>query len=408
MGKITLFHDKAECCGCEACVNICPQKAIHMEEDEYGFRYPCIDESLCVECGLCQRVCGYKHVEESNVPMNTYVARTLNTDIMKSASGGVFASLAKSVIEQGGIVYGVSMEKVSEELIPMHIGVERPEELIKLQGSKYVQSVMGDTYRHVKEQLMQGRKVLFSGTPCQVAGLKAYLGNVSQENLLLIDIICHGVPSVSFFQSYIKELEKKLKGKITDFKFRDKSSGWGLVGKASFLTDKNEEKSKLIYARESSYYQFFLRGDIYRENCYSCKYASSNRTGDITLGDYWGIEHEHPDYLAANGGDFDETQGISCMIINTSKGKEYVEQVSEGLKLGTSTYEKAARENGQLRHPTEISDKRQMILDMYVSGGYQEVDAWFKRKNLMKMPYVYVLDRIPVTLKKKIRRMLKR
>ena len=408
MAKITLFHDKAECCGCEACVNICPQKAIHMEEDEYGFRYSCIDASLCVECGLCQRVCGYKQVEENNVPVSTYVACTLNTDIMKSASGGIFASLAKSMIEQGGIVYGVSMETISGELTPMHIGVEKLEDLIKLQGSKYVQSIMGDTYQQVKKLLMQGRKILFSGTPCQVAGLKTYLGDVGNENLLLVDIICHGVPSVSFFQSYVKELEKKLKGKITEFRFRDKSSGWGLVGKASYLTAKNQEKSKLIYARESSYYQLFLRGDIYRENCYSCKYASSNRPGDITLGDYWGIEHDHPDYLVANGGDFDEAQGISCMIINTSKGKEYVKQVSDGLRLGTSTFEKVARKNGQLRYPTKSSERRQMILDKYVNGGYQEVDAWFKRKNLIKMPFVFVLDRIPVAVKKKIRRMLKR
>ena len=408
MGKIILFHDKTECCGCEACVNICPQKAIHMEEDEYGFRYPSIDESLCVGCGLCQRVCGYKQVEESNVPISTYVACTLNTDIMKSASGGVFASLAKSIIEMGGIVYGVSMENINGELIPMHIGIEAELDLIKLQGSKYVQSVMGDTYNQVKKQLMRGRKVLFSGTPCQVAGLKAYVGDISKDNLLLVDIICHGVPSVSFYQGYIKELEGKLKGKVTDFKFRDKTSGWGLVGKVSYLNKKNEAKSKLIYARESSYYQLFLKGDVYRENCYSCKYASGNRQGDITLGDYWGIEHEHPEYLVANGGDFDEAQGISCMLINTSKGKAYLEQVSEGLRTGISSFEKAARKNGQLCHPTETSDRRQMILDMYVKGGYREVDTWFKRKNLAKIPFVFVLDRIPVSVKKKIRRILNR
>lgn len=407
MAKITLFRNKAECCGCEACVNACPRKAIHMTEDEHGFRYPAVDESLCVGCGLCQRACAYTKAEANNVPMNTYVAHTLNTDIMKSASGGVFASLAKSIIEQGGIVYGVSMEKVSEELIPMHIGVEKQEDLIKLQGSKYVQSIIGDAYQQVKKQIQQGRKVLFSGTPCQVAGLKAYLGDGDNDNLLLIDIICHGVPSVALFQSYIKELEKKVNGKIRDFSFRDKTSGWGLVGKVYFFDTKNQEKSKLVYARESSYYQLFLKGDIYRENCYSCKYASSSRPGDITLGDYWGIEQEHPNYLVANGGEFDETKGISCMIINTQKGKEFVERVSGGLRLGISSFERASRKNGQLCRPTEVSSRRQMILDMYLKGGYQEVDKWFMRKNLFKMPLFFVLDRMPVSIKKKIRRMLK-
>lgn len=321
MGKTTLFRDKAECCGCEACVNVCPKKAIHMQEDECGFRYPCVDEDLCVECGLCQKVCGYKYIEEHNEPMSAHVACTLSTDIMQSASGGVFACLAQNIIEQGGIVYGVSMELISDELVPMHIGVDKIEELVKLQGSKYVQSMIGDTYHQVKEQLLHGRKVLFSGTPCQVAGLKAYLGEMNKENLLLVDIICHGVPSVAFFQSYIKELEKKYKGKITSFKFRDKSSGWGLVGKATYRTAKNKEKSKLVYARESS-------------------------------------------------------------------------------------FEKVARKNGQLRYPAETGDRRQLVLDMYVKGGYQEVDAWFRRKNFVKMPFVFVVDRIPVSLKKRIRRML--
>ncbi len=408
MGKITLFHNKAECCGCEACVNACPKKAINMSEDEYGFRYPCVDESLCAECGLCQKVCGYKYIEEHNEPISAHAACTLSTDIMQSASGGVFACLAQNIIEQGGIVYGVSMELISDELVPMHIGVDKIEELVKLQGSKYVQSIMGDTYHQVKKQLLQGRKVLFSGTPCQVAGLKAYLGEADKDNLLLVDIICHGVPSVDFFQSYIRELEKRYKGKITGFKFRDKSSGWGLVGKITYRTAKNKEKSKLIYARESSYYQMFLRSDIYRENCYSCKYASSNRPGDITLGDYWGIEHEHPEYLVANGGFFDESKGVSCVIINTRKGTDYIKSIHNKVLMKTSDFEKVARKNGQLRHPAELGDRRQYILDMYVKGGYQEVDTWFRRKNFVKMPFVFVLDRIPVSLKKRIRRMLGR
>ena len=407
MSKIVLFENKEDCCGCEACVNACPKQAIQMQEDEYGFRYPVIDEEHCVECGKCQTVCAYKTVEETNAPLDTYVACTLNTDIMKSASGGIFASLATSFLEQGGVVYGVSMECMEGQPVPVHICVEKPEDIIKLQGSKYVQSLVGDCYGRIKRQLGEGKKVLFSGTPCQVAGLKEFLGRPKDENLLLVDIICHGVPSVQFFQSYIRELSKKIKGTITDFKFRDKATGWGLVGKAEYVTEKGKKKYKTIYARESSYYQFFLKGDIYRENCYKCKYASAHRPGDITLGDYWGIEKEHPEYLTANGGCYDETKGVSCVIVNTAKGKNYMDSLPDTMLRKESTYEKAAKQNGQLRHPTQQSPRRELLLKMYANDGYKAVDAWFVKKNRMKLAIAFVVDRMPVSLKKKMRRMLK-
>ncbi|MBQ9768216.1 MAG: Coenzyme F420 hydrogenase/dehydrogenase, beta subunit C-terminal domain [Lachnospiraceae bacterium] len=407
MSKTVLYESKAECCGCEACVNVCPRQAIRMAEDEYGFRYPQTDEDLCTECGLCKRVCAFRNVTETNTPFDTYVACTANTDVLKSASGGMFACLAKSVLEQGGVIFGVSMEYIDGALIPMHICVDKEEDLIKLQGSKYVQSIVGDAYAQVKAQIKLGKKVLFSGTPCQVAGLKSFLGNQMNDNVLLVDIICHGVPSVRFFHDYLKEYEKRVKGKVTGFTFRDKTGGWGLVGKVSYTTEKGKQKSKPVYARESSYYQLFLRGDIYRESCYECKYASNNRPGDISLGDFWGIEREHPDYLAANGGCFDETKGVSCMILNSSKGKEWVERLAGTMTVKESTYEKASAQNGQLRHPTKKSEKRAGILESYVRYGYQEINHRFKKETGVKLPIYCVIDRVPVGLKKKIRRILK-
>lgn len=407
MEEIKLFENKSQCCGCGACMNICPRKAIIMKEDKFGFLYPSINSDLCIKCGACKRVCGFQNIEEKNEPMHTYVACTQTTDITQSASGGVFASIAKSFIENNGLVYGVSMELINNELIPMHICVDNIEDLPKLQGSKYVQSKIGNTYTQVKQQLTQGRNVLFSGTPCQVAGLKSFLGNKEYDNLFLIDIVCHGVPSIKFFNSYLRELEHKLKGTIIDFKFRDKSRGWGLVGKVSYLKTNNERKSKYVFARESSYYQLFLKGDIYRENCYECKYASQNRPGDITLGDYWGIEKEHPDYLIANGGEFDECKGISCMIVNSAKAEKLIEELSKKILIKESTFEKVARQNGQLVYPTKRSERREEILEKYTEQGYKQIDKWFKSTLGIKFLPIFIIDRVPVSLKKQIRRIIK-
>ena len=406
MQKTVLFESKAECCGCEACVGVCPAKAISMKEDEYGFRYPVINDTLCVGCGLCKKTCANRNCEETNTPMETYAACTAITNVMKSASGGAFAGLARRFIEQGGVVFGVSMENVDGLFVPMHISVDTVAGLEKLQGSKYVQSVVGDAYVRVKNELEAGKKVLFSGTPCQVAALKGFLGNKANENLLLVDIVCHGVPSLQFFQSYIKHYEDRVKGKVTDFRFRDKARGWGLVGRVEYIR-KGKKKSKLVYARESSYYQLFLRGDIYRESCYECKYACENRPGDITVGDYWGIEREHPELLASNGGCFDQMKGISCLIINSSKGKQYIDAFPDMISKRESTYEKVARQNGQLRIPTSKSGKREEILNVYAQGGYKQVDALFKREHRKNKLIAYIIDRIPTAIKKKMRRLLK-
>lgn len=407
MNKMILFENKEDCCGCGACFNACPKQAISMAEDEYSFLYPEINHEICIGCGLCKEVCGYQTVKEMNSPLSTYVAATRNTDILKSASGGAFACIASGILDQGGIVYGASMETVDGLLTPVHIGIESKDHLTKLQGSKYVQSSIGNIYKKVKQQLITGRMVLFSGTPCQVAGLKSFLRQKDYKNLLLIDIICHGVPTVGFFNAYVSELEKKVKGKIFGFKFRDKSHGWSLVGRADYYTSKRNPNSKLIFARESSYYQLFLKGDIYRENCYQCKYASPNRPGDITLGDFWGIEKEHPDYLAANGGIFDEAKGISCLIVNSDKGREILSQFASGMFLGKSTFEKAAKQNGQLLHPTAESSRRTFLLDLYKNEGYSAVEKWFRKSIGVKLYVVYIIDRLPVSLKKYLRRMMR-
>lgn len=405
MDKIVLFTDKKDCCACGACVNICPKDAISMKEDEFGFLYPEIDHEKCIQCRSCLKVCAYQHQEVSNTIKDAYVALAKEKEIsQKSASGGIFAAVAKEILNGGGVVFGCSFEQQSGIICAEHIMIERVEDLEKLQGSKYVQSFIGTAYQRVKQELEKGRLVLFSGTPCQIAALGSFLGKVEFQNLLTIDIICHGVPGAKFFESYIKEFEKNLGGKIIAFKFRDKTGGWGLKGSVEYINKRGIHKKKIVPVQLSSYYQLFLDSVIYRENCYSCKYAGPFRTGDITIGDYWGVEKEHPEYLLVNGGSMDQRENLSCVLVNTERGKKMLEKFGFSIQLQPSTFEKVARQNGQLRHPSHRSDKRAFILKTYKEGGYAAVDKWHY-KRLGAKRYIYMLwNALPIRLRAFIKR----
>lgn len=388
MSKIQLFLDKKNCCACGACFNICPKHAILFQNDEYGFSYPYINEELCIKCGLCKKVCHYQNNVIESKPERVYVALTNNTNPMDSTSGGIFASLAKSFLENKGSVYGAAMEYIEKRLVVHHIRIQRERELYKLLGSKYVQSDMGNVFKLIKKEVNDGKQVLFCGTPCQVDGLRGYLGK-EYSNLLLIDLICHGVPSQKFFQDYIINTEKRKK--IVEFKFRDKGSGWGLTGKKVF----KDGKTQKVYKNESSYYEYFLKGYTYRENCYSCKYASSHRPGDITIGDFWGIEKEHPELMKINGGILDKAKGISCLIVNTDIGKSYLEKYQQGLNLWESEFSKIAKNNQQLTIPSQLNEpKRKKILEEYRIGGYQAVEKEFRKEKGYKLYLIKCKNRL--------------
>ena len=397
MKKIVLYEEKKDCCACSACLNVCPKQAICMQEDEYGFLYPVIYEDECVRCGLCIKTCGYQNSELKQSPQEIFIAQTLNTDIKKSASGGVFASLAKQVIEAGGIVVGVALEYDNEVLEPRYLLVDNLSELDKLLGSKYVQSSTDKIYMVVKEYLIKGKIVLFTGTPCQVDGLKSYLGK-DFGNLFCIDIICHGVPSKRLFQDYIKYLESKYNDKIIDFKFRDKTNGWGLTANAYTANSGN----KLIPCYMSSYYDMFLKSYTYRINCYSCKYANKHRVGDLTIGDYWGIEIEHPEILITNGGELDEKQGVSCLIVNNKHGSKFLDLFGTGLSLVYTEYDKVAKHNAQLNGPCKLNAlKRDGVLKAYAKNKYDDVEKYYQSDIGLKGKFKNALRRV-VPLKLKI------
>lgn len=376
--KVILYDNETQCCGCEACMNICPKSAISMQENSLGCTYPQIDREKCIECGLCKKVCHYQNKEMNTSLNESYASMSKDDELLrKSASGGIFATIAKNILKDGGSVFGCSMENEDGKVIPKHIEIENVKELQKLQGSKYVQSSIGFSYKLIKEKLDEGKNVLFSGTPCQVDGLKGFLGDKEYKNLYTIDIICHGVPGQKMFSDYLKFLEKKLKGKIIGFNFRDKTIGFGFNAKVVYQKKNGEVKEKIIKSHMSSYYSLFLESEIYRENCYTCKYAGKDRAGDITIGDYWGVEKEHPEYVVENGGSLSVDKGVSCILVNNEQGKNLMETYGEGLIINESTFENASRWNRQLNQPSRHSDKREKVFKIYQEKGYKGVDKFF-------------------------------
>ncbi|MDD4371680.1 MAG: Coenzyme F420 hydrogenase/dehydrogenase, beta subunit C-terminal domain [Anaerostipes sp.] len=407
MSKIILFNDKKDCCGCGACMNVCPKQAITMEKDEYSFIYPVIDEEKCVECEMCKKVCGYQKNPETISNINTWVAVNKNeSELKKSASGGIFAGIAKAFIEDGGVVFGCAMVLENNILTPKHIMVDSVKDLYKLQGSKYVQSYMENNYQLVKEMLKAHKKVLFSGTPCQVAGLNAFLGGKQYDDLFTIDIICHGVPSADFFQAYIEELNKKNNGNVTSFLFRDKDNGWGLTASVTYTDTTGNNTKKLLSAWKSSYYSLFLSSKTYRINCYSCPFAGLNRPGNITIGDFWGIEKQHPEYLNGSVAKVDETKGVSCILVNNEQGTKLIETYNKNLQLLKSDVKSAAKDNGQLNVPSPYSKDREMILNMYKNKKYEAIDKWYRKSIGPKYPLKLLKDSIPKPVKKAVKKML--
>ena len=296
------ISNKKECSGCYACVSICPKRCISMQIDNEGFWYPLVDKNECIECGMCEKHCPVKKSKRNYRDIEGYAAINKNSTVQKrSSSGGVFTLLAEYVLENGGVVYGAAFD---EEYMVRHIGVERIHELGKLQGSKYVQSQMGSIYLEVKEKLNRGKIVYFSGTPCQVDGLIAFLGK-EYDNLICQDIICHGVPSPKIWKQYLKQFNIEKNAKIL---FRDKRTGWESY---SFTIDQREKYTQR--ASENLYMKVFLNNLCLRPSCYQCHSKGNFRKSDITLGDFWGVEKVCSEMY--------NEKGTSLILINSEKGK---------------------------------------------------------------------------------------
>lgn len=302
-----ILKDKKECCGCYACYNICPKECIIMKIDDEGFWYPSIDENKCINCNLCEKVCPIiNNPQNSLYKEKSYAAFNKDEKIrLKSSSGGIFSLLAEYVINNNGNVYGATFD---ENFNVKHIKINKLQDIKLLRGSKYVQSKISDVFKSVKIDLNKNILVLFTGTPCQVAGLQSFLQK-KYDNLILMDIVCHGVPSPLVWQRYINDLRKKYNQDIKKINFRDKSTGWKQYS-INFLFDKKEYKK---FAFEDGYMNCFLNDIYLRPSCHSCNFKGVKRISDITIADFWGIEKILPE--------IDDDKGISLVILHTDKGE---------------------------------------------------------------------------------------
>lgn len=366
--SINLILAENKCCGCGACSIACPKKAISMVPNQKGgFIFPFIDNSKCIECGACENVCQYHNPCERNSVKEVYASAIKDNRIMRSSSGGAFVEIATQFIKSGGVVFGVAMTHINNQIKPTHILVDDISDINVLQGSKYAQSDMKDVFSKIQSFLIENRKVLFSGTPCQVAGLKTYLKR-DFSNLYTVDMICHGVPSSKMFNDYLDFLGTKMSGEIIDYTFRDKQLGWGINMRAYLKKRDGKIIEKIIPPEMSSYFSLFLKSHITRESCIGCCYASADRVGDITLGDYWGVNTAHPE--AVNTKRLDYNKGVSCLFVNTEKGKSLFDEYGFDMEHVPSDYKIAVRFNSQAEKPVKAPLNRNKVLEDYAEDGF--------------------------------------
>lgn len=340
--------NKIDCCGCSACVNVCPKQCIYMNKDAEGFSYPMILKMDCSNCGLCEKVCPMNRVEEKRerLPL-AYACMNLDEEVrLNSSSGGVFSILAENIINKGGIVYGAAFDENDKVY---HVGIENKDDIRLLRGSKYIQSEMNHVFKDITYQLKNSRFVLFVGTPCQNAGLKAFLGK-DYPNLYCVDFICHGVPSPKVWKKYLDFLEKKL-GKIrqreSNPSFRVKHEGWirySISIPFSHDTEYRKEHHKDLFMRA------FLKNVVIRPSCYQCHFKPSTNISDITLADFWGVWNIIPE--------MHDDKGTSLSIVNSEKGKKLFNEIKGDMKWQMVDLQKAIHYNSSYNQSVKEPKKR--------------------------------------------------
>ncbi len=385
------LNRRAECTSCGACVNVCPKKAISLLPDESGFLYPYIDGDKCVDCSLCNTVCqmDLKSAREKN-EQTFYALINKNKNHLKvSSSGGAFLAVAEYVFNKGGVVVGCAF---NEEQKAIHVITYNLEECIdRLCGSKYVQSETQNTYSDVKNFLGYGKLVLYVGTPCQIEGLLLFLKN-KPKNLITMDLICHGVSSPLLWKKHKDYLENKVHAKINKYRFRGKEkNGWALYYYYYYYGGKN--RCKHGPSLLDRYYTDFLKGVNYRESCYQCRYANLDRVGDITIGDFWGVQ-KHIDGV-------DPHDGISLIVINSQRGNEIIKEISDKVTLIQVTKENSIEDNHNLVTPTSRPEER----NDYYKRCFADFENWEKEYvKTRSWKLAKLKSKIPSFIKKALRR----
>ena len=385
---MNLIKDKADCSGCRTCELVCPKSAITMKEDECGFIYPEINAKKCIDCGLCEKKCafqsGYKKRKEFE-PFYGYAARHKNHGVlMKSRSGGAFTAVSDLVLENGGVVFGAGFyekKTVFDKVFSskekniifkflknnkeeesncfakiVHKKAETKEERDEFRGSKYVQSDLGDTFIQVKQMLEDGRQVLFTGTGCQVGALYMFLGK-EYDNLITMDIVCHGVPTPKLWHDFLDMREREENSRVTQVNFRDKVKfGWK-AHRETVWVDGKEISSRL-------YTKIFYMDTALRPSCFKCIYANKNRPGDFTIADFWGHERAVPGFA-------EDDKGVSLVIVNTNHAKKIWEEASKSMDVIDCTGYPFRHTN--MKRPTKKPDNYEEFWKDYLENGFDFV-----------------------------------
>lgn len=317
-----------QCMGCGACAQSCPKHCITMQPDEEGFSHPIIDSSKCINCKRCQQVCPILSDNVAkHLPTQAYGAHACDeTIVQNSSSGGVFTLLGQAVLDRGGVVFGAAFDTPYRV---RHIAIHSKEELCLLRGSKYVQSDLGTTFHEAKSYLQNGNWVLYSGTPCQIAALKSYLGR-DYATLLCVDTICHSVPSAKVWQILLVEAEQQIGSPVVSANFRDKKTDW----EHYFLSLRFTNQQELSYdSTHNIYMQAFIQGLSTRPSCYSCRFKGENHYSDITLGDFWGVRYASPNCMHENG--------TSLVLVHTQRGDDFLNYCKDNMILQQTDLQEA-------------------------------------------------------------------
>lgn len=384
-----MIKPNKSCTACGACVQKCPKSCIIMKEDINGFLFPYVNTSNCIECRLCNKVCHLNINVFNDVTKIAFACAHKSEEILKkSASGGAFTAIAEKIFSYGGVVYGCAYVTPTD---PQHIRIDKQEDLSKLRGSKYVQSTIGNSYKQVQNDLSTGKIVFFTGTPCQIAGLKAFLGK-NYDTLITADIICHGVPSVAYFKKYIEWYEKKHKCKVKNFNFRDKINKHGTYAGVCYAENKEKTVINKFFYYNEYYYYYFLKSELFRDSCYECKYTNLHRVGDFTLGDFWGAEGQKLN--------FNITNGCSLVLLNTEKAKKIFNELN--VHSSNINLDFAIKNNKQLQEPSRHTKLRETLLIEYRKCSADEIQKKFKRR--FRIPRIK--SRMKYAIPPKIRNML--
>ena len=377
-------REKEKCYGCEACVQICPKDALVMKEDDEGFRYPLLDKERCIECNLCRQVCPYENMPKRYSSNKYTFGGYIKDEQIKfeSTSGGAFSAIVDTFCDENYVIFGAE----SKGLLVWHSYITDKKDLAKFRKSKYSQSKMGNSYQQAKDFLNSGKKVLFSGTPCQISGLKAFLRNTNQDNLLTVEVIYEGVPSPLYIRKYEQSLKKKFGALIESIDYRYKGHSFLGHHKWDFEIMRttvmmNDNKKKVIEKDRwfNPFWYIWLKHLMSRPSCYECLFTTTERTADISLGDLWGVHIYCPELYGKNG-------GPSLAIANTEKGKSVLKKAEGSMYGHELRFEDALRYQGPMRKHIEMNPKREQFMqDLKSEMDIEDINRKWADKPSLKL-----------------------